>query len=88
MNKYVLLGIFVAIFVAGLVVILSNESVSFYELMRSLDNLSPRVLGVIVLPFIALLFVLGVYLRRRNEERKWKQALLRTREKNKTNRCD
>jgi hypothetical protein len=78
MNKYVVLGIFFVIFVAGLGVIFSNESVSFNELMRSLSGLSPRVLSLLALPFVAVFVVLGIYLRRRSEERMWKKALKET----------
>jgi len=81
MNKYVVLGIFFVIFVAGLVVIFSNESVSLNELMRSLSGLSPRVLSLLALPFVAVIVVLGIYLRRRSEERMWKKALKETHEK-------
>ena len=81
MNKYVVLGIFFVIFVAGLGVIFSNESVTFNELMRSLSGLSPRVLSLLALPFAAVLFVLGIYLRRRNEDRMWKNALKETQAK-------
>ena len=81
MNKYVVLGVFFVIFVAGLGVIFSNESVSFNELMRSLSGLSPRVLSLLALPFVAVLFVLGIYLRRRNEDRMWKNALKETQAK-------
>jgi len=83
MNKYLVLGIFALIFVVGLGVIITNEHVSFSELVRSISDSGPRVLGLLTLPVIAVLFVLGVYLRRKNEERKWKQALLRTRAKKK-----
>ena len=75
MNKYVLLGIFFVIFVAGLGVIFSNESVSFNELMRSLSGMNPRVMSLLALPFIAVLFVLGIYLRKKREDRMWKNAL-------------
>ena len=78
MNKYVVLGIFFVIFVAGLGVIFSNESVSLNELMRSLSGLSPRVMSLLALPFVAVLFVLGIYLRRRREVRMWKNALKET----------
>jgi hypothetical protein len=81
MNKYVVLGIFLLIFVAGLGVIFSNESVSFNELMRSLSGLSPRVLSMLALPIVAVLFVLGIYLRRRSEDRMWKKALKETQTK-------
>ena len=78
MNKYVVLGIFFVIFVVGLGVIFSNQSVSFNEFMRSLSGLSPRVLSLLALPFVAVLFVLGIYLRRRSEDRMWKNALKKT----------
>ena len=78
MNKYVVVGIFFVIFVAGLGVIFSNESVSFNELMRSLSDLNPRVLSLLALPFVAVLFMLGIYLRRRSEDRMWKNALKET----------
>ena len=81
MNKYVVLGTFFVIFVAGLGVIFSNESVSFNELMLSLSGLSPRVLSLLALPLIAVLFVLGMYLRKRSEDRIWKKALKETRAK-------
>lgn len=75
------IGVFALIFVVGLGVIITNKHVSFTELLRSLSDSGPRVLGLLALPVIAVLFVLGVYLRKKNEERKWKQALLRTRAK-------
>ena len=78
MNKYVVAGIFFVIFIAGLGVILINESVSFNEFMRSLSDLNPRILSLLALPFIAVLFVLGIYLRRRSEERMWKKAFKET----------
>ena len=78
-NKVLLSGVFVVVFVAGLGVIISHESISFNELLRSLSDLNPRFLSLIALPFVALIFVLGVYLRKKSEERKWKKALLKTR---------
>ena len=81
MNKYVVLGIFFVIFVAGLGVIFSQQSVSFNEFMRALNDLNPRVLSVLALPLVAALFVLGIYLRRRSEDRMWKNAVKKTRSK-------
>ena len=78
-KKILLTGVFAVVFVAGLGVIISHESISFNELLRSLSDLNPRFLSLIALPFIALMFVLGVYLRKKSEERKWKKALLKTR---------
>jgi uncharacterized membrane protein YbhN (UPF0104 family) len=88
MNKYVLLGIFFVIFVAGLGVIFSNQSVSFGEVLGSLSDLNPRVLSLIALPVIAVLFGLGVYLRKQGEARMWKNAMLKTRAKNSTEKRD
>lgn len=81
MNKFAVLGVFFVIFVVGLGVILINESISFNEIMRSLSGLSPRVLSLLALPFIGVLFLLGVYLRRRSESRMWKKALKETKAK-------
>jgi preprotein translocase subunit SecG len=81
MNKYVILGVIFVIFVAGLGVIFSNESVSFNELMRALSDLRPRVLSLLALPFIAVIFVLGIYLRKRREDRMWKNAVKKTQSK-------
>jgi len=69
------------IFVAGLGVIFSNESVSFNELMRTLSDLNPRVLSLLALPFVAAIFVLVIYLRKRSEDRMWKNAVKKTHSK-------
>ena len=87
-NKILLTGVFAVVFVAGLGVIISHESISFNELIRSLSNLNPRFLSLIALPFIAAMFVLGVYLRKKSEERKWKKALLKTRAERKKKQDD
>jgi len=81
MKKYVLLGVILVIFIAGLGVIFSNESVSFNEFMRALNDLNPRVLSLLALPFIAVIFVLGIYLRKRREDRMWKNAVKKTHSK-------
>lgn len=78
-NKILIAGIFFAVFVIGLGIILSNKSIGPGEFFSSLQELNPRVMSLIALPVIAILFVLGVYLRKKNEERKWKKALMRTR---------
>lgn len=81
MNKYVVLGIFFVVFVAGLIVILINNSVSFSDFMRSVSRLNPRVLSLLALPLVAVVFVLGVHLHKKREDRMWKKALKDTREK-------
>lgn len=82
MNKWVLLGIFVLIFVVGLAVIFVNASVGFDDVLRSLSDMNPRVMSVLALPIIAALFGLWVYWRKKSEERMWKAAMQKTRSKN------
>ncbi|MCP4045731.1 MAG: hypothetical protein GY732_07040 [Gammaproteobacteria bacterium] len=79
MNKYVLAGIFVLIFIVGLAVIFNNASVGFDDVMRSLKDMNPRVMSILALPIIAVLFGLGVYWRKKSEERMWKKAVRKTR---------
>lgn len=81
MNKFVLLGAFFGIFVVGLVVILINHSVSFGDFMRSLEHMSPRVFSLLLLPFVAIVFLFGLRLHRKREERMWKKAMKDTRDK-------
>lgn len=83
-NKVLLAGFFIVVFIAGMLVIINQKSIGFDELIRSLNDLNPRFLSLIALPFIALILVLGIYLRRKNEERKWKKAILKTRAERKT----
>jgi len=80
-NKFVVLVIFFVIFLAGLGVITSGESIRPDEILRALSGLNPRLMSLLALPFIAVLVVLGIYLHKKNEERKWKSALLKTRAK-------
>jgi len=84
MNKYVLLGIFFVIFVIGLAVIFNNASVGFTDVLRSLSDMNPRVMSILALPIIAVLFGLGVYWRRKSEQRMWKKAVRKTRSKSST----
>ena len=81
MNKKALIGIFALIFFAGLVLIISQDSVSLSQVIDSLDDMNPMVMSLIALPVIVILFVLGVYLRRKREEQMWKKALMKTRAK-------
>jgi hypothetical protein len=78
-NKILLAVFFIVVFIAGVLVIVSRKSVGFGELFGSLSEMNPRVMSLMALPVIAILFVLGAYLRKKNEERKWKKALLKTR---------
>ena len=79
MNKNLLLGVAVAVLVAGTGVMVGSESIRFGDVLGSLSELSPRILSLLVLPLIVVLYVVGTYLRKKNEERKWKNAILKTR---------
>jgi uncharacterized membrane protein len=81
MNKNLLLGVALVIFVTGMVVMIASDSISFADVVNSMSGLSPRLLSLVVLPFIVVLIVVGNYLRKKNEERRWKEALLKTRAK-------
>ncbi len=81
MKKYMVMGAFFVIFVVGLVVILIRDAVSFSDFMRSLGHLNPRFLSLLLLPFFAVIFVIGVQLHKKHEERMWKRALKDTRDK-------
>lgn len=84
MNKWVLLGIFVVIFVVGVAVIFVNASVGVDDVFRSLSDMNPRVMSILALPIIAILFGLWMYWRKKSEERMWKAAMQRTRAKGNT----
>jgi Tfp pilus assembly protein PilN len=79
MKKKLLLGVIVAVLATGLGVIISSESIGFGEALGSPKKLSPRLMALVALPFMAGLFVAGTYLRKKIQERKWKNALLQTR---------
>ena len=81
MNKYVLLGVFVSIFIIGLGVIFYNASVGFDDVLRSISDMNPRVMSILALPIIAALFGLWMYWRKKSEERLWKAAMQKTRAK-------
>ena len=79
MNKNLLIGVAIVIFVTGTAVMIASDSIRLGDVVNSISELSPRVLSMAVLPFIVVLIVVGNYLRKKNEERKWKRALLKTR---------
>ena len=79
MNKYVLLGVFVLIFIIGVGVIFYNASVGFDDVLRSLNDMNPRLMSIFALPIIAALFGLWMYWRKKSEERLWKAAMKNTR---------
>lgn len=78
MNKYVLAAVFFLVFVAGVIVIFSHQSVSLSDVFRGLSRLSPWVMSLLVLPVIAVAFVIGVGIHKKKEERMWKSAVKKT----------
>lgn len=81
MNKWILSGVFVLIFLVGVAVIFVNASVGVDDVFLSLSDMNPRVMSILALPIIAALFGLWMYWRKKSEERMWKAAMQRTRER-------
>ena len=79
MNKKLMLGAVVISFVALVVVIAISDSTGFGDIFRALANLNPKLMSLMLLPFVVVLIVGGIYLNKIREERKWKNALLKTR---------
>ena len=79
MNKNLLIGVALAVFVVGTGIMVGSDTISFGDVMDSMSGLSPRVLSLVALPFVIVLVVIGIFLLRKSEERKWKKALLKTR---------
>ena len=78
MNKWILSGVFVLIFLVGVAVIFVNASVGVDDVFLSLSDMNPRVMSILALPIIAALFGLWMYWRKKSEERMWKAAMQRT----------
>ena len=81
MNKNVLLVIAVAIFIAAALILVVSDSIRIGDVLNSMGNLSPRVLGLALLPFMVAFVIVGIQLHKKKEERMWKEALKRTRAK-------
>jgi hypothetical protein len=54
------------------------DSISIHDVLNSLSGMSPRVMSLAVLPLIVVLIVVGIYLHKKNDERMWKKAVLKT----------
>jgi preprotein translocase subunit SecG len=76
-----LLGLVFAVVVAGLGILISGQSIRFGEGAGSLKGMNARTMAFIALPFIFIIYFFVNYLRKKNEDRKWKKAILRTRSK-------
>ena len=79
MSKNVAIGIAIAIVVLGTGAMVISDSIRFSDFMNALSDLNPRVMTLVLLPFAGIGILVGIYLLRKSEERKWKKALLKTR---------
>ena len=61
-------------------VIISDE-IQLRDILYTLKELNPRVQGLLALPVIVILIFGGFHLRKKNEDRLWKEAMLKTRAK-------
>ena len=61
-------------------VIISDE-IQLRDILYTLKGLNPRVQGLLALPVIIILIFGGFHLRKKNEDRMWKEAMLKTRVK-------
>jgi hypothetical protein len=79
MKKNLWLGMVIAVLVAGLGLVIGSDSIRFDDSFGALKKINPRIMSLILLPFFGAVYFAVTYLRKRNEERKWRNALLRTR---------
>lgn len=78
-NKKLLASVAIAIVGIAAIALIVSDSFSVSGFFRTMSGMNPRVLSLVALPFIVVLLVIGNYFRKKNEERKWKEALKRTR---------
>ena len=78
-NKNSMLGVVAAVSVVGTLIIIGSGGIRISDIFSALKGINPRIMGFLTLPFIVVLVVVGKYLLKKNEERKWKNALLKTR---------
>jgi len=76
MKKHIMLGVVIAVAVAGVGIIIGSQSVRFGGDFGSARGINSRVMAVVALPFVFLLYLLRGYLRKKIEDRKWKNAIL------------
>jgi len=81
LNLKFLVGLAIAAVVAGAVMVIASDSIDIGDFFDQLSKMNRRALSLAVLPFIVALVVLGGYLRKKKEERMWKEALMKTRAK-------
>jgi hypothetical protein len=78
-NKNLLLSVVATVSVVGTFIIIGSGAIRIGDIFGALKGINPRLMGLLALPFIVVFFLVGKYLLKKNEERKWKNALLKTR---------
>jgi preprotein translocase subunit SecG len=78
-EKQILMVLVFTLVIAGLGVVLGSQSFRIGDSIGSLKGMNARTMAFIALPFIFIIYFIVNYLRKKNEDRKWKQAILRTR---------
>jgi hypothetical protein len=82
-NKNLLLGVAIGVFVLGASAVIISDEIQLRDILYTLKGLSPKVQGLLALPVIIILIFGGFHLRKKNEDRMWKKAMLKTRAKKK-----
>ena len=77
-NIKLLVGVGLVLMIAGIVVMVAIDPRWFGNVLRTISGMNSRVQTLVALPFIVLLLVIGHFLFKGGEERKWKKAILKT----------
>ena len=76
MKKSLLFSLLIAVLIAAVGILIGGDTIRFGNGFGSVRGINSRALAIVALPFVFLLFLLWNYLRKKSEERKWKQAIL------------
>ena len=71
-------GVGLVLMIAGTVVMIAIDPRWLGNVLRTFGGMNSRVQTLVALPFIVLLLVIGHFLFKGNEDRKWKKAILTT----------
>jgi hypothetical protein len=84
MKKHILLAVVIAVAVAGIGIIIGSQSFRFGDGFGYAGRTNPMALALLGLPFVLIAYFLGKHLHKKNQERKWKNAIVssRTRKQN------
>jgi hypothetical protein len=86
MKKNIFLAIVIAVAVAGVGIIIGSQSFRFNDGFGYAGRTNPMALALIGLPFVILFYFLGKHLHKKNQERKWKNAIVSSRSRKQNNK--